>query len=301
MAARVLAILLTLGLSSLATAQLPPLGGSQDPKPAPGLPPLGALADQKPGPKSPGSALSVDTANADLIQARVANQEKRYADAETLMLHDTALRPHMPYLWLELGQAQLGQKKYPEAEASFNSALAGGESSAPKQAPAAFYQEGKGTVAHVAVSSAAPSKGIDTHEVQGSAYSGLGEIYVRLNKIPEAKEAFDKAAAANPASAGFYYRNEAIVFLQTGHAPEQVEAADKAIAADPTRGSLYFFKGQGLAAQSSIDPKTQKLVMPPGCADALQKYLQLEPTGPYAADAKGMLAAAGIAPKPAAK
>jgi hypothetical protein len=78
-------------------------------------------------------------------------------------------------------------------------------------------------------------------------------------------------------------------------------AANKAIALDPTRAALYFFKGQGLAAQSTVDPKTQKLILPSGLADALQKYLDLEPTGQYAADAEGMLAGAGIAIKPAKK
>ena len=302
MAARVLAILLTSCLSPIAFAQgLPPLG-TQDQKPAPGLAPLGASPDQKPAVAAPSGSLSVDAANADLKAARAANQEKRYTDAEALMLRDTAARPSMPYLWLELGQAQLGQKKYAEAETSYKAALSGGGEAAMKQPSApAFYTEGKGTVAHVSVSTAPPSKGLDTHEIQGIADSGLGEVYIRLNRVPEAKEAFDRAAAAYPAQAAFYLRNETILFLQTGNAVEQVEAADKAIALDPTRAALYFFKGQGLAAQSTVDSKTQKLILPSGCAEALEKYLDLEPGGQYAADAKGMLAAAGIAIKPVKK
>jgi tetratricopeptide (TPR) repeat protein len=301
MAARILAILLTSCLSSIAMSQgLPPLGGTQEQQPAQGLPSLG---EGKAVP-IPAGSLSVDAANADLIQARAANQDKRFAEAEALMLRDTAARPNMPYFWLELGRAQVGLKKYDEAETSFKAALSNGES-APKQGQpvaGAFYTEGKGTIAHVSVSSGGPPpKAIDKSEIQGTAESGLGEVYIHQNKIPEGKAEFEKAASANPSSSGFYYRNEAILFLQTGHAPEQVEAAEKAIAADPARGSLYFFKGQGLAAQSTIDPKTQKLVLPAGCAEALQKYLDLEPAGQYAADAKSLLAAAGVATKPAKK
>jgi tetratricopeptide (TPR) repeat protein len=283
----------------LALAQgLPPLGGSQDQKPpAQGLPPLGASPDQKPG-SSVAGTLSVEAANADLKLARAANAEKRYADAEALMRKDANLRPTMQPLWVELGNAQLGLKKYEDAEISFKAALTNGEA-AQKQAPGGgFYQEGKGTVAHVAVSHSAPppdAKG--SAEVQGAALAGLGEVYIHLNKVPEGKEAFDKAAAVNPPQASFYFRNEAILFLQTGNAAEQVTAADKAIALDPTRAALYFYKGQGLAAQATIDAKTQKLVLPAGCADALQKYLDLEPAGPYATDAKGMLTAAGVQPK----
>ena len=39
-----------------------------------------------------------------------------------------------------------------------------------------------------------------------------------------------------------------------------------------------------------MDPKTNKLVAPPGCMEAYQKYLQLAPDGPYAGEVKGILA-----------
>jgi tetratricopeptide (TPR) repeat protein len=265
-------------------AQLPPLGPPQKPTAEAAAAPAGSL--------------SVDAANADLKIARAANQEKRYADAEALMLKDTAARPGLPYLWIELGQAQLSQKKYTEAEASFKAALSGGES-AQKAAPTGgFYVAGKGTAAHSSISSAAPPPvGKNNHEVEGLAHSSLGEVYIRTNRTAEAQAAFDQAVKDNPTQAALYLRNETIFFLQIGNAAAQVEAANKAIAIDPGRAALYFYKGQGLAAQATIDPKTQKLVLPAGCAEALQKYLDMEPAGPYATDAKGMLAAAGVAIK----
>jgi tetratricopeptide (TPR) repeat protein len=236
--------------------------------------------------------------NTDLKAARAANQEKRYDEAEALMLKDTAAKPEPPYLWIELGQAQIGLKKYEEAEASFKAALSKGETAQKKPPAGGFYGEGKGTVSHASGGTTAPPPSTQNKsEIEGLSYSNLGEIYIRTNRIPEAKDAFDKAVSANPAQAALYLRNETIFFLQTGNAAAQVEAADKAIAIDPTRAALYFFKGQGLAAQSTIDPKTQKLVLPAGCAEALQKYLNLDPSGPYATDAKGMLTAAGVAVK----
>lgn len=114
MAARILLILLTCCLSSIAMAQgLPPLGsGTQPPPPPSGLPPLGAPADAKPATaKAPSGGLSVDAANADLIQARAANQEKRYADAEAIMMRDTAARPTMPYLWPRAGAGSAGTEE----------------------------------------------------------------------------------------------------------------------------------------------------------------------------------------------
>jgi tetratricopeptide (TPR) repeat protein len=264
---------------------------------AQGLPPL--APPPKPIAQPTNSSLSVEAANADLKTARAANQEKRYADAETLMLRDTAARPGMPYLWIELGAAQLGLKKYPEAETSFKQALGGNEpGQKPQAVPGAFYVEGKGTVGHISVATTpAGSDSKNQPEIEGMAYSNLGEIYIRTNKLAEAQAAFDKAVSAYPSQAALYLRNETIFFLQTGNSVQQVEAATKAIAIDPTRAALYFYKGQGLAAQATVDPKTQKLILPAGCADALQKYLDLDPTGQYSADAKGMLIAAGVTPK----
>jgi len=42
-----------------------------------------------------------------------------------------------------------------------------------------------------------------------------------------------------------------------------------------------------------VDPKTQKIVAPPGCVEAYQMYLELAPDGPHAADVKGILEGIG--------
>lgn len=269
---------------------------------AQGLPPLGGLEASKPAGTSASGSLSVDAANADLKTARTANAEKRYADAETLMRRDTTARPDLVYLWVELGLSQLGQKKYDEAEASFKSAMANnGGNEKTKAVEGFFTADGRGTRSGNSISEQPTGTAKRLPEIDGISKSSLGEIYIRTGKVAEAKAAFDQAAAAYPQQAPLYYRNEAVFFLQAGNAVEQVAAAEKAIAIDPTRAALYFYKGQGLAAQASVDAKTQKLILPAGCAEALQKYLDLEPTGQYAPDTKALLAAAGITPKPAKK
>lgn len=286
---------LIVALSSPAFAQLPPLGGTPSKPPAAGAP-----ATITPG------GLGVDALNADLKAASTANQEKRYADAEALMLKDTQAKPDLVLPWVQLGTAQLGLKKYSDAEFSFNNALGVDPATRKEATSGGFFQADAkpGAVAPTATRASSVGTGGTvitnqnrTPEVLGAALSGLGEVYIRTNRIPEGQKAYDQAVQANPAQAAFYQRNEAILFLQGGHAPEQVAAADKAIALDPKRADLYFFKGQGLAAQATIDPKTQKLVLPEGSAESLQKYLDLEPGGQYANDAKSMLTAAGVAVK----
>ena len=86
-----------------------------------------------------------------------------------------------------------------------------------------------------------------------------------------------------------------------GNADAQLDAAEKGIALDPGRAMLYYFKGQALVAKAAIDPKTQKMVLPPGCVEAYQKYLVLEPAGEFSADSKAILEAAGISAKTAKK
>src|ERR1035438_75774 len=87
--------------------------------------PKNAPADQarKTSAAAASANLSVENVNAALVNARAANKDKRYSDAETLMLRVTASKSELIYPWIELGQAQLGLKKYADAENSFQVAL----------------------------------------------------------------------------------------------------------------------------------------------------------------------------------
>lgn len=185
----------------------------------------------------------------------------KYTEIETLMLRDTAAKPDASILWAQLGLAQVGLKKYDDAITTYKKVL-DLESTSKKPNP----------------------------QVQGLAESGLGEIYARQGKVQDANAAYDAAAKANPTQAAFYLKNEAVIFFQMNNGDAQVAVANEAIAADPNQPLLYYLKGQGLIQKATLDPKTQKIVAPPGCLEAYQKYLQLAPDGPYAAEVKGIIA-----------
>jgi tetratricopeptide (TPR) repeat protein len=186
----------------------------------------------------------------------------KFTEIETLMLKDTAAKPDASVLWMRLAQAQLGLKKYDEAEASFKKTL------------------------ELDPASKKPNLG-----VQGTAEAGLGEIYARAGKVPEANAAYDAAAKVDPTSASLYLKNEAVIFSQLGNADAQVAAADEAIKVAPNEALAYYLKGQGLIGKATVDA-SGRYVLPPGCAEAYQKYLELAPTGQYAVDVKGILAQA---------
>lgn len=199
--------------------------------------------------------------NADLNEARTDRANKNYQEAETLMQKDVAIKPDEPLLWVELGEAQLGLKQYSDAETSLQKCIT--------------------------LEQAAKKPNTD---VEGAAGNSLGETLADEGKIPESQAAYDAAAKADPAQAAMFYQNEAIVMSRAGKVDETVAAADKAIAADPSRPIPYYLKGQALINKATVDPKTQKIVAPPGCQEAYEKYLQLQPNGPFANDAKQVLA-----------
>jgi tetratricopeptide (TPR) repeat protein len=243
----------------------------------------------------------VQDVNAAVVAARAATKDKRYADAEALMLKVTQEKPELVVPWVELGLAQLGLKKYPEAETSFKTAIGLDPVSQQRGHSDDFYQqaEGPGVVAPTATHQSRNLMGGTvnsgkqrTPDVLGGAYASLGEIYIHDGKVAEAQGAFDAAVQSNPSHAALYRGNETIFFFQGGNTDAQLAAAEKAIAVDPERASLYYFKGQALASKATMDPKTQKLILPPGCVEAYRKYLQLDPKGQFAADAGGVIAAA---------
>ncbi|HVC46450.1 MAG TPA: hypothetical protein VND90_04335 [Terracidiphilus sp.] len=188
----------------------------------------------------------------------------QYTDIQTMMSKDTQERPQESVLWAYLGQAQSGLKEYDQAEISFKKALevdAAGKKPRP--------------------------------DVVAMSHAGLGEIYARTGKVPEADSEYAEAGKADPSKAGFYLRNETIIFFQVGNGDAQVAAADRAIQTSPNDALLYYLKGQGLVQKATFDAKTQKIELPPGCQEAYEKYLELAPDGPYANDVKGILQQAG--------
>jgi tetratricopeptide (TPR) repeat protein len=198
--------------------------------------------------------------NADLVKAREDNKDKNYADADALMTKDTAAKPDAAVLWVELGKAQEGEKKYDDSATSLKKAI---DTDAASKKP--------------------------NLDVEAAAENTLGEVLATENKVPDSQAAYESAVKDDPKGAAMYYGNEAIMMDRLGNVDATVAAADKAIAADPTKPIPYYLKGKALINKATVDPKTQKIVAPPGCAEAYQKYLELDPNGPFSADAKSIL------------
>ena len=199
-----------------------------------------------------------------IVDARAARKAGNIDQAIALDTQATQAKPDVGLTWYELGDSQLAAKKYPDAATNYKKALT------------------------LLATEKSPKP-----DVIAAANNNLGEALAKSGNVNDAVAAYEAAAKADPTQAGMYYANEAIVLFKTGQGDAAGAAADKAIAADPNKAIAYYIKGWSLVQHATIDPKTNKIVLPPGCAEAYQKFLSMTPTGPLAEDAQNILQQAG--------
>jgi tetratricopeptide (TPR) repeat protein len=164
-------------------------------------------------------------------------------------------------------------------------AATGQSDTAPEEAALATYDR-----ALAAAEQEKPAQGQpDTAWKDGVAkiYIGRGNALLKLKRNAEAIDAYNHSAAlsSNPGQA---YFNICAVLYNTGDMENGPAACRKAAAVDPTRANTWFVLGSFLFANAKFDAQGKVLITEEGRA-ALQKYLELAPDGPHAADVKAML------------
>ena len=128
-------------------------------------------------------------------------------------------------------------------------------------------------------------------------YNNLARALTNDGKVDEAIQDYNQAAQLNPAGAATYYFNMGATLTNFNKTNDPkirqsaIDAFDKAIAADPNRADAYYYKGTNLVGAATL--QGDKMVAPDGTAEAFNKYLELQPNGPHADDAKAMLASMG--------
>jgi tetratricopeptide (TPR) repeat protein len=221
-----------------------------------------------------------------LTQARADTKSGNFDAAITAMQQATTQKPDEGILWVALGDAQLGS-----ADAAAKAAKAAGKPTDP--AVQAKYADAAASYKKAADANAASKK--PNPETAAAAYNQLGQALAKGGDGKGASDAYEQAAKALPANAGMYYYNEAATLYNAGKLDEAAVAADKAIAADPKRADAYYIKGQSLIPKATVDPKTQKIVAPPGTVEAYQQFMELAPENEQARvdEVKGILQGIG--------
>jgi Tfp pilus assembly protein PilF len=206
----------------------------------------------------------------DLIaKANTAMNNKNWQEAVDPLQQLVAAEPNNWQYYSALGDAQLNLKQYDQAVDAYQKGIEATESN---------------TTVDPKNPSTDPAK---KKAGEAKMLTSQGNAYISLHKNKEAVAAFTKAAALDP-NPGTAYFNLCATQYNTGNVDGALEACDKAIAADPTKADAYFIKGSLLIGNSKTD-KDGKIIAPPGAAEALNKYLQLAPSGAHAEDVKQML------------
>jgi tetratricopeptide (TPR) repeat protein len=231
---------------------------------------------------------TVKALNERLAIAKTASDSGDFDTAITQLTEATQMDPTRDLLWAKLGDYDLGSagKQTDPAEKTkrYESAVAN-------------YQ--KAVELKQKSNEADPKKASDGPKVLAQFYNNLGKAQAQLGKPDEAVKAYNQAAQLDPSGAGMYYFNLGATLTNANVKNDMemrkaaVDAFDKAIAADPAKADAYYWKGTNLIGAATL--QGDKMIAPPGTAEAFQKYLELAPTGPHAEEAKAMLTGLGTA------
>jgi tetratricopeptide (TPR) repeat protein len=122
-------------------------------------------------------------------------------------------------------------------------------------------------------------------------YNNLGNVQARLGKIDEAKAAYTKSAELDPANAATAWRNFGISLYNANRLGDAVEPLQKSAELDPKNPQTWYLLGASLVYKMTIKKVGDKQVpeFAPGTIEAYQKAIELDPNGPYGAQAKAGL------------
>jgi len=138
-----------------------------------------------------------------------------------------------------------------------------------------------------------------------ATYMELGTDLAETGKLPEASTTCDKIPTADSLATQMLsacYKNIGIVLTNGGKLGDAISPLRKATQLNPNDATSWKLLGDALSNTITTTQEKGKLVyvIPPGTIEAYQKYLQLEPNGPYAGQVKTVLDSFAQMPKASA-
>jgi len=125
-----------------------------------------------------------------------------------------------------------------------------------------------------------------------SIHVNYGVALSKANKFPEMQAEFQKAAELDPTQGCKSFFNLGAVLTNAGQTDQALAAFQKATQLDPNCADAYYQTAVTLMAKVTTAPDGA-MIPAPGTIEALQKYLQLQPQGRYAADAQALITQLG--------
>jgi len=184
-----------------------------------------------------------------------------------------------------LGMEYLNQKQYNQAVTEFETAA----QLDPKQ-HAVFANLAQ---AYVGLNQfdkaiAAYEQAITLKPDSSPLHNNLAGLYARAGRVEDAQRAYAKAVELSPTEAATYYYNMGVTFVNAGQHKAAIEPLRKTIEANPKNAAAHYWLGVCLysTAEYKIEEGQVKTILPPGTVEAFEKYLELEPNGQYAEQAR---------------
>jgi tetratricopeptide (TPR) repeat protein len=122
-----------------------------------------------------------------------------------------------------------------------------------------------------------------------SYYNNLGNVLARAGKIDDARAAYTKSAELDPPNAAMAWRNFGISLYSANRMVEAIEPLQKATQIDPKNAQSWYLLGACMVADPSIYKTVGdkiEVTPRPGTVEAYQKAIELDPNGPWGAQAK---------------
>ncbi|MBZ5625966.1 MAG: hypothetical protein LAQ69_45845 [Acidobacteriia bacterium] len=136
------------------------------------------------------------------------------------------------------------------------------------------------------------AKAIELKPEDPASHNNYALALAKAKKFPEMQAELKKAADLDPGNGGKYYYNLGALLVNSNQAEAAGEAFKKAIELTPTYADAYYQYGVTLVGKAQIG-SDGKVTPVPGTVEAFQKYLELQPNGPFAQSSKEMLTTLG--------
>jgi tetratricopeptide (TPR) repeat protein len=119
-------------------------------------------------------------------------------------------------------------------------------------------------------------------------YNNLGNVLARAGKIEEAKAAYSKSAELDPPNAATAWRNFGISLYNANRLADAIEPLQKSTELDPKNAQAWYLLGASLLMKMTTKKVGDKeeVQLAPGTVEAYQKAEELDPNGPWGAQAK---------------
>jgi tetratricopeptide (TPR) repeat protein len=209
---------------------------------------------------------NIKVLNDKLAMARTSMQAGQYEPAIQAMNEASQIDPKQDLIWFTLGDAY--------SAAARNTAKT--DRAAAKQQ---FAQAVEAYQKAIAIKPLA------------DYYNNMAQALAAEGQVDDAVKAYNQAAQIDPTRASMFLFNIGAVQTNAGKVDDAIETFRKVIAADPNRADAYYQLGVNMLGKATL--KGDKMVAPEGTAEAFNKYLELQPDGPYAQSAKDLLASIG--------